>query len=113
MIKRLLILSILSVATLNASSMFKAEIGCKTPGNSVWTMCLKSIKLNGRLENMGNMIVKYGVSAKIIKSLPKQFNLTVTPSGSIKYYVKITNNSGKEVFYDEKSNRYSVIKVVN
>ena len=114
MIKTIIALSIFAIGSLNAQSVFKAEIGCN-PGYKVpWMFCIKSIKLDGRIENNMNLQMKYGGGAtKITKDLSEHFNLTVSPSGSQKYYVKITNSNGKEVFYDEKANKYSAIKVGN
>jgi len=100
---------------IKAENMYTAEIGCKASYTLPWVSCIEEVKLNGRIENNYDLQVKYGPrESKITKKLSTHFDLMVTPSGSQRYYVKIVNNlTGEEVFYDEKNNKYSVIRIKN
>jgi len=111
--KKILFASILFLSA-NAYT-FKAEIGCNYLGKTLaWANCIKSIKLNGRLESYYELTQRNDLhSNAIIKKLPLHFNLTVIPQNNMKYYVKITDKNGNEVFYDEKANKYSAIRVRN
>jgi len=113
MFSKIFILLLLIISSLNAETKYKAKIGCIVPGVEVdYSLCIKSIELNGRIESEYNL-AQYRGEQFINKNLPEHFNLIVRPIGKYKYFVKITNNNGEEVFYDEKANRYSTIKVGN
>jgi len=98
---------------------FTAIVGCGKSGYktipTAW--CLKSLKINGRyvFSSTLDMEIKYGSQAPNIKvGLPSNFNLLLEPSSGRLYYLKIIESkTGKELFYDEKQNKYSIIKVRN
>jgi len=115
MFKKVFISLVLIVGSLNAQSKFKANIGCKIGTHErTWVACIKSIKLNGRLKNNYELQQEYGFSpTSLTINLPEHFDLTVLPDGNTKYFVQILTNKGKEVFYDEKANKYSGIRVGN
>jgi len=100
---------------LHAENLFTAVIGCNNGYDIPWVQCIDEIKLNGRISNQPSLMQKFSPSARTIKlKLTEHFNLTVKPSQAVIYYVKIINNiTGKEVFYDEKNNEYSRIKIKN
>ena len=117
MIKKISLFTILLFTSLSANNYkYHAEIGCKRVIN--WSSCIDSIKLNGRIEPVYKLLQKYQPNFQAFRvGLPEHFDLTVTPSRGVSRYmiynVKILNNAGKEVFYEEKDSKYSVIKVGN
>jgi hypothetical protein len=97
---------------------YQAIIGCGKIGGRIVpvSFCLESFKLNGRFvfRNSGDMYYKYGNPSQIKIGLPSKFLVMLSPSNDSLYYLKIIDSrSGKELFYDEKQNKYSVIKVKN
>lgn len=99
-----------------ATSMYKLTVGCSRIQGYImpWHGCIDSIKLNGRIIDNYNLATKYMGKDAIEMVIPEHFNLMIKPSNSTRYYVKIVNTiTNEQVFYDEKENRYSRIRVHN
>ncbi len=108
------LVSMLAVGSLSAAS-YTAYIGCKVGGQveqPAYT-CIKSIKLNGRLNTTFRTIgIVMGPERM---PLGEHFLLEVDGSSESIYtkYVRIVDSNNKEVYYDEDNKRYKFFKIKN
>jgi len=95
---------------------YQAIIGCGEIEGRVLPVawCINSFKVNGRFSfsNSVDMQRKHGNPETIKINLPKSFQAMLEPANGRLYYLQIIDTvTEKELFYEEKQDKYSVIKV--